>query len=275
VCQNLKEDDSVMSNHRSHGHYLAQGGDLKKMVAELYGKISGCASGRGGSMHLVDLSVNFLGSTSIVASTIPVATGVAFSNMLKERNHLITTVFFGDGATEEGLFYESVNFAVLHKLPVLFVCENNLYSVCSPLSVRQPSTRKIHKITEAMGMTSVQIDGNDVEKVYMATINAVETIRSGCGPFMIEAMTYRWLEHCGPDFDNNIGYRSEKEFLKWKNRDPIATYEQKLVRKKIITDNFINIEKRKFISEISKAVQLAKVMQFPDPGELKRNVYAQ
>ena len=100
VCQNLKEDDSVMSNHRSHGHYLAQGGDLKKMVAELYGKISGCASGRGGSMHLVDLSVNFLGSTSIVASTIPVATGVAFSNMLKERNHLITTVFFGDGATE-------------------------------------------------------------------------------------------------------------------------------------------------------------------------------
>ena len=151
VCSNLTKNDFVLSTHRAHAHYLAKGGDLKRMIAELYGKKTGCSKGMGGSMHLIDKSVGFMGSTAIVGNTIPVAVGLGLSLKLKKEDGL-SCVFFGDGAIEEGAFYESINYAVVHKLPVLFICENNLYSVYSGLTVRQPQGRKIYEMVDAMGI---------------------------------------------------------------------------------------------------------------------------
>lgn len=272
VCQALRFSDTVMSNHRSHGHYLAKGGSLRKMVAELYGKSNGCTSGKGGSMHLIDKSVNFMGATSIVSGTIPVAVGIAFANKFKKKK-MISAVFFGDAATEEGLFYESLNFAALHKLPVLFVCENNLYSVYSPLNVRQPASRKVYKIAQAMGLDSVRIDGNDIETVYTTTQKILSNIRMSKGPCLIEAMTYRWLEHCGPEMDNNLGYRSEKEFLQWKRRDPVAIYQSHLLNKSIITKKTIVDVQRKILKEIEESICVAKASCFPRRNQLTRDVY--
>ena len=273
VCQSLVHDDSVMSSHRCHGHYLAKGGSLKGMVAELYGKSSGCASGKGGSMHLIDLSVNFLGATSIVAGTIPVAVGVGFSNKLRDERS-VSVVFFGDGATEEGLFYESLNFAELHNLPVLFVCEHNLFSVYSPISVRQPSSRDIYQVAASMGLDSIRIDGNDVETVYSTTQSALDSVRSGNGPYLIEAMTYRWVEHCGPNYDNHIGYRTEEEYLSWREKDPVATFEDKLLNESTASKEFIETTKQQIFEEIREVVDYAKELPFPDSSELTKGVYA-
>ena len=164
VCSALKEDDYVWGGHRSHGHYLAKGGDLNSMMAELYGKKAGCSGGNGGSMHLVDINAGFLGSTPIVGSTIPIAVGVAFASLLRKETRIVA-VFFGEAATEEGVFHESLNFAKLKNLPVLFICENNLYSVCSPLEVRQPKTREIYQLAKSHGAWSMQGNGNDVGEV--------------------------------------------------------------------------------------------------------------
>ena len=153
VCANLTSQDQVLSTHRAHAHYLAKGGCLNSMMAEIYGKASGCSKGMGGSMHLIDTSVGFMGSTAIVGNTIPVAVGLALEKKLA-RKKSIACVFFGDGATEEGAFYESINFAIIHSLPILFICENNLYSVYSGLEVRQPVDRKIHKMVRAMGISA-------------------------------------------------------------------------------------------------------------------------
>ena len=165
VCANLQPDDYVISAHRSHAHYLAKGGALRAMFAELYGKEDGCASGKGGSMHLIDLSVNFLGCVPIVGSTIPIGVGAAFGAMLQNRD-CVSVVFFGDAAVETGVFHESVNFAAVHRLPVLFVCENNLYSVNTPLAERQPANRTIAQLAAGHGITSAQHDGQEVEAVY-------------------------------------------------------------------------------------------------------------
>ena len=273
VCQSLNSTDTVLSNHRSPGHYLAKGGCLKKMIAELYGKATGCTSGKGGSMHLIDNSVNFLGASSIVAGTIPIAVGVGFFNKLRNLES-ISVVFFGDGATEEGLFYESLNFAALHNLPVLFVCENNFYSVYSPLSVRQPARRKIYKLAKAMGLDSTKVDGNNVNSIYFASLDALNSIRCGKGPYLIEAETYRWLEHCGPNFDNNIGYRTEEEFLEWKKRDSLKNLENKLLKELIISESLIKTLKNEITEEVMDAIDYAKSSPFPEAKELNKTVYA-
>ena len=273
ICQTLGQEDSVLSGHRSHAHYLAQGGDLQRMICELYGKAGGCARGKGGSMHLIDRSVNFLGSTSIVAGTIPVGVGVALAHKLKKSSGAVV-IFFGDAATEEGLFYESANFASVHQLPVLFVCENNLYSVYSPLKVRQSPLRKNHLLAESLGIESRgDLDGNDVPAVYEAAKKAIAFIRSGTGPCFLEFNTYRWLEHCGPAYDNNIGYRTEAEFQDWKQRDPLEILEKKL-EKQQGCDEFKKVERKKFQSEVSTAVNFAREAPFPTAQELSKNVYA-
>jgi TPP-dependent pyruvate/acetoin dehydrogenase alpha subunit len=210
VCAHLKPTDYVVSSHRSHGHYVAKGGDLKAMMAEIYGKATGCCEGKGGSMHLLDLSVGYLGSTPIVGSTIPIGVGAAFGARMKGEER-VTVVFFGEGATEEGVFHEAANFASLKKLPVVFVCENNLYSVYSPMSVRQPDGREVFNLAKGHGIESRQGDGNDVAEVYELAGEAVEKARRGGGPSFLEFKTYRWREHCGPNFDNDIGYRTEAE----------------------------------------------------------------
>ena len=256
VCANLTSQDQVLSTHRAHAHYLAKGGCLNSMMAEIYGKVSGCSKGMGGSMHLIDTSVGFMGSTAIVGNTIPVAVGLALEKKLT-RKKSIACVFFGDGATEEGAFYESVNFAIIHSLPILFICENNLYSVYSGLEVRQPVDRKIYKMARAMGISAQHGNGNDVEEVARKVKQAKSMIMKSGGPQFLEFDTYRWREHCGPNFDNNIGYREESEFLKWKKKDPLKNFysenSQKYIDRKIDTIS----------QEIDDAHQFADDSKFP------------
>ena len=256
VCANLTSQDQVLSTHRAHAHYLAKGGCLNSMMAEIYGKASGCSKGMGGSMHLIDTSVGFMGSTAIVGNTIPVAVGLALEKKLTHKKS-IACVFFGDGATEEGAFYESVNFAIIHSLPILFICENNLYSVYSGLEVRQPVDRKIYKMVRAMGISAQHGNGNDVEEVARKVKQAKTMILKSGGPQFLEFDTYRWREHCGPNFDNNIGYREESEFLKWKKKDPLKNFysenSQKYIDRKIDSIS----------QEIDDAHQFADDSKFP------------
>ncbi len=263
VCANLSKQDQVLSTHRAHAHYLAKGGCLKSMLAEIYGKVTGCSKGMGGSMHLIDTSVGFMGSTAIVGNTIPVAVGLALEKKLHNKKS-IACVFFGDGATEEGAFYESLNFAIVHSLPILFICENNLYSVYSGLEVRQPSKRKIHKMVKAMGISSHHGDGNDVNEVFRLVKNAKRNIFQGEGPQFLEFDTYRWREHCGPNYDNDIGYRKKSEFLNWKKRDPLKIlYTQK-------SKKYIDKKIQKFHKEIEEAHWLADNASFPSMQDYNR-----
>src|SRR5205085_4149826 len=185
ISLHLDVSDRAISAHRSHAHYLNKGGNLNAMFAELYGKAAGCAHGKGGSMHLIDLSVNFLGCVPIVGSTIPIGVGAAFGSSLQGRFGL-SVVFFGDAATETGVFHESVNFAAVHRLPVLFVCENNLYSVNTPLKDRQPANRTIAELVRGHGVRSSQHDGQLVETVDRATAEALAHVRAGEGPALLE-----------------------------------------------------------------------------------------
>ena len=226
VCKAVLQSDYLVSNHRAHAHYLAKGGALQPMIAEIYGKQTGCCGGRGGSMHLVDRSVGMMGSTPIVGGSIPIGVGIAFASQLKGESAL-TVIFLGEGATEEGVFHESLNFAALKDLPVLFICENNLYSVYSPLSVRQSAMRDRVAIARAHGIYARQGFGNDVEEVYRMTSDAVNWIRKLRGPAFLEFSTYRYREHCGPNFDQHIGYRTEAEFLSWEARCPLKIHQSK------------------------------------------------
>ena len=273
VCANLRTEDIVMSNHRSHGHYLAKGGNIKSLIAELYGRSTGCSKGRGGSMHLIDLSVNFLGSTAIVGGTIPVAVGTAFGSKLQGKDDRVTVVFFGDGTVEEGVVHESLNFASLKNLPVLFICQNDLYSVYTHISDRQPP-RQIYLLAKAHGMNAYQADGNDVIEVYEVTKKAIGSIYKGEGPVFIEFLTYRWLEHCGPNYDNNLGYRTEAEFNDWVARCPLEFFTSKMLKDGFITNNQFELMKEKIRDEINEAVLFAKSSPFPDKTALFENVYS-
>ena len=180
ICAHLNVEDKVFSNHRGHGHYLAKGGDLRRLLAELYGFAEGCSGGRGGSMHLTDPAAGFIASTPIVGGTVPLACGYAWAEQIKKTGNVVV-IFFGDGCFEEGVLHETMNFAVLKKLPLLFVCENNQYSVMTPLAERQPE-REIYKIALAHGMQAVNGDGNRVDQVYTLAQSAVAKLRSGFGP---------------------------------------------------------------------------------------------
>ena len=274
ICESLTKNDEIISTHRSHAHYLAKGGDLRKMIAEIYGKATGCTSGKGGSMHLIDKSVGFEGSSSIVGNSIPVAVGLGLSIKLQKTDQ-VSSVFFGDATAEEGVFFESINFAVLKELPVLFICENNFFSVCSPLSVRQPEGRNIFEMVRGLGIASEHADGNDCLEVYTRTNTAIENIRKGKGPYFIEFDTYRWREHCGPFFDNDLGYRTEKEFLLWKKKDPIVLIETYLLNDSIITEKQLQKMKESAQSEVDKAFDFAEESPFPDPKEALANLYAE
>lgn len=273
VCANLSQDDYVMSTHRSHAHYLAKGGDLCRMIAEIYGKATGCTQGKGGSMHLVDLDAGFVGATPIVGSVIPIAVGTAFGTTLKGEER-ISVVFIGEGATEEGVFSESLNFAALKRLPMIFVCENNFFSVYSPMSVRQPETRDNVAIAAAYGLYTDRGDGNDLMAVSRKTAGAIEQIRRGRGPAYLEFTTYRWREHCGPNFDNDIGYRTEDEYLAWRNRCPLARYEQLLKKEGVLTREGISRRTQEITAEIEAAFAFALSSPFPVAEELHRHLYA-
>ncbi|MBI5741889.1 MAG: thiamine pyrophosphate-dependent dehydrogenase E1 component subunit alpha [Nitrospirae bacterium] len=273
ICAGLGKDDFVLSNHRSHGHYLSKGGDLKTMLAEIYGKSTGCSGGKGGSMHLSDLSVNFLGATPIVGGIIPVATGVSFAASMKGEDS-VTVVFFGDAASEEGVFTESLNFAALKKLPVVFVCENNFFSVYSPLSCRQPRDRDNLAIAAAYGISGAKGDGNNVLDVYGLAEKAVSYARGGSGPYYLEFDTYRWREHCGPNYDNSLGYRKEEEFLEWRKRCPVESFENKLIKEGVMSAGQAGEFRLKIQREIAEAVEFAARSPFPEVEDMFSDVYA-
>jgi len=268
----LRRDDLAVSGHRAHLHYLAKGGSMNRLLAEIYGRATGCSRGKGGSMHLIDEAVGFKGSTAIVGGTIPVGTGLGLSIALR-RSDQVACVFFGDAAVEEGVFFESVNFAALRRLPVLYVCENNLYSVYSPLAVRQPPDRPIHRMAAALGIRTAHGDGNDVEEVYGTCVDAVASIRAGGGPVLLEFSTYRWREHCGPNFDNDIGYRTEEEYRAWLERDPIPRYESLLRARCVVDDRALADIDARVETEVAEAFAFAESSPFPEPADAYRDLY--
>ena len=274
VSQYLDFKDFVVSTHRGHAHYLAKGGNLKKMISEIYGKETGCSGGKGGSMHLIDVEKGFMGTSAIVGNSIPIGVGLGFSQLLKKSNN-ISCIYLGDGAVEEGVFYESVNFAVLKKLPVLFVCENNLYSVYSPLYVRQPKGRRIFKMVSEMGISSIgNLDGNDALKCCEVLNDVITKIRKGEGPFFVEFMTYRWREHCGPNFDNDIGYRSEEEYQYWKLKDPIEKLKKQILLEDANLKEKIIRFKNNINQEIISAFEYAENSKYPNQDEAYKGVYS-
>lgn len=273
VCAHLKREELITSAHRSHAHYLAKGGDLKAMLAELYGKATGCAAGKGGSMHLIDRSVGFLGAVPIVGSTIPIGVGAAFSSVLQGAP-LLTVVFFGDAATETGVFHESLNIAALHKLPVVMVCENNLYSVLSPLNVRKPADREIVQLAQGHGVFHRQGDGNNADEVYALAGEAIQHARAGKGPAFLEFKTYRWFEHCGPLSDDHLGYRPPGELEAWKARDPLKLYVDRLRRNGTVSGTDLELMEKTIHAEIEEAVDFAKASPFPARDQLGKHLYA-
>jgi len=273
VCAALERRDWVLSGHRSHAHYLAKGGDLKRMLAEIYGKATGCSGGKGGSMHLTDLDAGFLGATPIVGSTIPIAVGAALSARMRGEDRVVA-IFFGDGATETGVFHESLNFAILKRLPVVFVCENNLYSVYSPMEVRQPAGRTIAQLAAGHGLRAERADGNDVMSVWQLAQDAVAQARAGRGPVLLELLTYRWREHCGPNYDNDLGYRTLEEFETWRDRDPLAVCAERLLPDGHLKEPGREELERQLRAEIDEAVAFAKSSPFPAAETLMTQVYA-
>jgi pyruvate dehydrogenase E1 component alpha subunit len=266
VCDPLRDDDVVSGTYRSHAAYIAKGGDLPAMFAELYGKDTGCARGKGGSMHMVDMERHILGTSAVVGTTIPIAAGYALALKRDSRGRLVVA-FFGDGATEEGVFYETLNFAALQKLPVLFVCENNGYAIHTPLSKRWATERLCDRVA-TYGIPASQIPDGDVLALWQAAADACDAIRRGAGPAFIECKTYRWKEHVGPADDFNAGYRSRKELAPWVANDQVAVIGARLdpaVKAGIDAD----VER-----EIAAAVDFAEASPFPEPKELYTNVYA-
>ena len=258
----LKKNDFAISYHRAHAHYIAKDGDLKKMIAEIYGKQSGCSAGVGGSMHLVDLKKNFLGSTAIVSSSIPVGVGYAYSLKYYNNNSRIC-IYIGDASCEEGVFFESLNFAILKKLPILFFCENNKYSVYSNLEQRQPKNRKLYKLAKSFGIESFHLNSKDPIK-FCENLKKIMTIKK---PLFIEVDTYRYYEHCGPNKDDNLNYRPKKEVEFWSKRDPIDLTEKYLLNKKFLKKEDLIKIKKKILKEISQAFNFAKKSKEPSYGE--------
>lgn len=274
ISEYMDNEDLVVSTHRSHAHYIAKGGDIEKMIFEIHGKEEGCSMGRGGSMHLTDQKVGFICSTAIVGNTIPIGVGLAFKKKIDAKKNFVC-IYLGDGAVEEGVFYESVNFAAIHKLPCLFICENNLYSVYTGLKDRQPEGRKIYEMVAAMGLKSTICDGNNVEAIDHQIKQVIKKLKQNpCeGPFFIEFMTYRWREHCGPNFDDELGYRDQDITKSWLERDPI-----KIALESTRENNYykhFNLDSyseycRSMIEDIFAKV---KAKKFPDDHTLLKNVY--
>lgn len=274
ICAHARPSDYAISAHRSHAHYLNKGGDMRAMFAELYGKETGCASGKGGSMHLIDLGVRFMGCVPIVGSTIPIGVGTAFGAKL-QNDDAITLVFFGDGASECGVFHESLNFAAMHKLRVLFVCENNLYSVNTPLHERQPQGRAIVDLAVSHGMPALQVDGQDVEKVYNASAPVIESMRENAGPAFMEFATYRWLEHCGPNEDLQLNYRPPGEYESWTARDPVTLHKRRLMEEGIMSEQDFKRLAAEADAKVDDAVAFAKKSVFPKRDVMYKFLFAE
>lgn len=271
VCSELKREDYVWGGHRSHGHYLAKGGSLPAMMAEMFGKVTGCSGGRGGSMHLFAPEVGILGTVPLVSATIPLAIGSALASKLR-RDSRVSVTFFGDGAIEEGHAHESMNAAALYSLPVIFVCENNLYASHMSLAERRKSDN-IWRAGEFHGMPGVQIDGNDVALVAESTRRAVARARRGEGPTLLECRTYRWRGHVGASMDMDVGVMRKDELASWLTRDPVARAARALLAAGVEMSE-LNELKVLVDAQVDDAVQFARTSPEPDPGSVGDHVYA-
>jgi TPP-dependent pyruvate/acetoin dehydrogenase alpha subunit len=265
VCAALGPDDIVSGTYRGHALYLAKGGDLRRMLAELYGKVTGCARGKGGSMHLIDPAAGVVGTSALVGTTIPLAVGYAYAFKVKGRSDIVVSVF-GDGAVEEGAFHESLNFAALRKIPVLFVCENNLYAIHSHQRTRQSTLDVVGRV-RSYGIPAERIESGDVRAIYERTAAAVADVRAGSGPRFLECLTYRWKEHVGPREDFDAGYRSRREAEPWFERDEVARVGARLdVRVRAEIEAAVE-------AEIREAFEFAELSPVPGAAELYTDVF--
>lgn len=270
VCSALEREDYIWGGHRSHGHYLAKGGDMRAMMAELYGKATGCSRGRGGSMHIMAQEVGIPGTVPLVAATIPIAVGAGLASKLRGKR-TASVSFFGDGATEEGHFHESVNLAALYQLPVIFVCENNFYASHMSLLERRVEDN-IYKAGEAHGIPGICLDGNDVIAVYRAAVEAINRARNGEGPTLLECRTYRWRGHVGPAWDMDVGVQRKDELKDWFPKDPVARAQACLVEFGMRQERFDQIEQEIRV-EVEDAVSFARESPYPDETELLEHVF--
>jgi TPP-dependent pyruvate/acetoin dehydrogenase alpha subunit len=272
VCVALRDDDQISSTHRGHGHLVAKGGDLSRMMAELMGKATGYCQGKGGSMHICDLELNMLGANGIVGGGVPIAVGAGFANRYR-GNDTVSVAFFGDGTTNIGAFHEAANMAAALELPVLFVCENNEYAEYTA----RERTMAIDDVVEraaAYGMAGSVVDGMDATAVYEATAGALETIRAGGGPVFLEAKTYRYFNHHGIQ-TLGMKYRSDDEVAQWRERDAITSLEESMVADGVATAAEIEATRAAVTAEVDAAIEFAESSPLPEPGQLLDNVYTE
>ncbi|OGO39568.1 MAG: dehydrogenase [Chloroflexi bacterium RBG_16_57_8] len=271
VCAALRKNDYVFSTHRCHAHYLAKGGDLRRMFAELYGKKTGCTGGKGGSMHLTDESVGMMGTSAIVGASMPLAVGAAMAFTMQGTDR-VAVAFFGDAGVEQGVFHESLNFAALRRLPVLFVCENNGYATQTPQWKRQ-AIDNIHERGDIYGIPGRRIDGNDLLAVYSAAKTAIDKCRQGDGPSLLELRTYRWREHVGPNYDWDMGYRTREEVEVWMKKCPVDKWRASLRQNGVFSSEELRSIDDQVDAEVASALALAKADPFPEDHELMENVW--
>jgi pyruvate dehydrogenase E1 component alpha subunit len=269
VCANLRKDDYITSTHRGHGHCIAKGADLRRVMAEILGKKTGYCKGKGGSMHIADFSIGMLGATAVVGAGIPIAVGAGLSLRLR-RTDQVVACFFGEGASNQGTFHEGINMAAIWSLPVIFVCENNLYA----MGTRQSMVMKIKNVADrasAYGIPGVTVDGNDVLAVYEAAHEAVDRARRGEGPTLIECKTYR---HKGHSRFDPATYRPKEEVETWLKKDPIQRFRAKLLEMGLLTEQKAGKLEREAVSAVEEAVKFAMESPYPAPEEALENVYA-
>ena len=273
ACLALRDDDWITGNHRSHGHPIAKGGDVKKAMAELLGKSTGFCKGKGGSMHLADFSVGILGESGILGSSIPTAVGAALGSQL-QGNDRVAVPFFGDGASNEGAFHESLNLAAIWKLPVVFLCENNQYAVTSSFK-KMVASENISDRAAAYNIPGVLVDGQDVIAMYEAVSEAVARARAGEGPALIEGRTYRYFDHSlGLNRIVRDPYREDEEVEHWKQRDPIIIHAKLLLSQGIATQVELDALESEIAAEIDEATEFARQSPYPEPSALFEDMFA-
>jgi TPP-dependent pyruvate/acetoin dehydrogenase alpha subunit len=272
VCSALGAGDMVYTHHRSHNAYIARGGSVYELAAELYGRSDGCSRGRGGSVHLTARDKGFMVSSAILAETVATTVGTALAFAM-DGVPKVAVCFFGEGALDEGAFYEAINFAAIRRLPVVFVCENNLYATESPLSVRQAPGSDLCERVRAFKIPSERLDGNDVTAVYEAASRAVEQARSGGGPGFLECMTYRWREHVGPMMDHDAGrtYRDKAEFDAWVAKDPVKRSAAGLVEQGFATAIEVETWAAEIRADIAVTIERARHAAWPQAETLFDN----
>lgn len=271
VMAHLTPEDQITSTHRGHGHLVAKGGDFKRMYAELFGRATGYCKGKGGSMHIADLDLGMLGANGIVGGGPPIAIGAAFSNRYRGTRH-VTCCFFGDGASNQGTFHEAANMAALYRLPVVFVCENNGFGEFTRQE-RHQAIRDIADRAAAYGMPGVVVDGMDVVAVYEAAGAAIARARTGEGPTLLECKTYRFYDHVGVR-GMGVSYRDDAEVLEWRKRDPITTFEQRLIELGVLTEEACAAAREAILAEIREAIAFAEASPYPTEDALLEDVYA-